>query len=162
MRRLMAVGLAVLGLSALWTVYLVPVASVLNVGFGPDGFRQYQPYVYARLRGTGPTIGGPGEYAVSVASCLPEGSTAWLLTAGGERLNVAGRIDSEVDTEQHWLFPLPKDDPPVRLVVRAGGVEYQWSLTETDGPRYESTPWWYRIAPTWSKRSLMRRVGLGL
>ena len=154
-RKLVFPGLAVLGLVGLWAVYLVPLAAVLNVGYGASSFRHYQPYSYVRVVSL--AYAQPKQYSVDVLSCLPEGATAWLMTGQGTRVPVMGRIDSEVDDYHRWLFSVSKDDPPIALVVHFGHVEHQWSLSPNPQLKH---PWWYGIAPPWAKRSLSRRTGL--
>ena len=93
-KRLVTMGLTALILLGVWAIYLVPVASVLDVGFGQSGFRNYDPYVYVLVSSVHRTSAGVGfdTYASDVLSCLPEGSSASRVAPAWSKRSLARRV----------------------------------------------------------------------
>lgn len=146
-------------LAAVWLLYLVPTAAVLDVGYGTEGFRRYSPG-YAGVRVLGAAREADSRLRVTVLAALPPGTAVHCVTERGKLLPVQGEVASEVEARQEWLFLLPAEDHPASLVVQMGDEQYRWSLRPP--VQFQSYPWWFRIAPPWAKRQHARHVGLGL
>lgn len=160
-RKLVTVIVALFVSLVIWSLYLVPVAAGLDVGYGNMGFRKYGTYtavLVREFRSIGSAVDGKQRYGVKVAAVLPADASAMLQTTAGQLYPTGSRIESENEETREWVFDVPVGDIPQMLVVEVGNEVFHWELTNY--PKFVSFPWWYRIAPPWAKKSHMHRVGL--